>query len=64
MTAMPAWGFTHDDAILWDVVAFLQKLPSLTPDQYRELTRDAAEEHGKLRGHGHGDHNSMPGMNH
>lgn len=64
MTAMPAWGVTHDDAILWDVVAFLQKLPDLTPDKYRELTRDAAEEHEERVGHGHDGHNSMPGMNH
>jgi mono/diheme cytochrome c family protein len=62
MTAMPAWGATHDDAILWDVVAFLQKLPGLTPDQYRELTRDAAEEHEKMGGHD--SHDSMPGTNH
>jgi len=61
MTAMPAWGVTHDDKILWDTIAFLQKLPGLTPDQYRELTRDAAEEHEKMGGHG-SDH-AMPGMN-
>jgi mono/diheme cytochrome c family protein len=64
MTAMPAWGVTHDDAILWDVVAFLQKLPGLTPDQYRALTRDAAEEHEMMGGHGHDMPKSMPGMNH
>ncbi len=31
MTAMPAWGVTHDDATLWSIVAFLRKLPTLTP---------------------------------
>ena len=45
MTGMPAWGVTHDDAILWDVVAFLQKLPDLTPDQYQSLVRSAPPTH-------------------
>ena len=35
MTGMPAWGVTHNDELLWDVVAFLRKLPELTPDQYQ-----------------------------
>src|SRR5262245_63134567 len=39
MTGMPAWGVTHDDELLWDVVAFLQKLPELDADQYQALVR-------------------------
>ena len=27
MTGMPAWGVTHDEDLLWDVVAFVRKLP-------------------------------------
>jgi len=45
MTGMPAWGVTHDDEILWDVVAFLQKLPELSPDQYRSLVKSAPRTH-------------------
>jgi mono/diheme cytochrome c family protein len=41
MTGMPAWGVTHDDEMLWDVVAFLQKLPELTPEQYQSLVKSA-----------------------
>jgi mono/diheme cytochrome c family protein len=37
MTAMPAWGTTHSDAAIWNIVAFLQRLPTLTPEQYRSL---------------------------
>jgi mono/diheme cytochrome c family protein len=37
-SAMPAWGSTHDDARIWAMVAFLQRLPSLTPEQYQILT--------------------------
>jgi len=41
MTGMPAWGVTHDDELLWDVVAFVRKLPELTPDQYESLVKNA-----------------------
>lgn len=37
-SGMPAWGPTHDDQRIWAMVAFLQKLPELTPDQYQILT--------------------------
>ncbi|MGA9854215.1 MAG: cytochrome c [Gammaproteobacteria bacterium] len=37
MTAMPAWGQTHDDATLWAIVAFLEKLPSITPTEYQVM---------------------------
>ena len=48
MTAMPAWGRTHDDGIIWNMVAFLRGLPEMTPAQYRKLTANANPE-----GHGH-----------
>jgi len=32
VTAMPTWGPTHDDQRIWAMVAFLQKLPELTPE--------------------------------
>ncbi|MGH8456557.1 MAG: c-type cytochrome, partial [Stenotrophobium sp.] len=55
MTAMPAWGPTHDDAKIWGMVAFLQKLPKLTPAQYAAMTGAAggqahdADQHMHLR---------------
>ncbi len=45
MTAMPAWGLTHDDETLWSIVAFLRKLPELTPEKYAAMTADAAAIH-------------------
>ncbi|SCZ56249.1 c-type cytochrome [Thiohalomonas denitrificans] len=48
-TGMPAWGETHSDEELWAIVAFIDQLPSLSPDEYRQLVRNAAEggaEHG------------------
>ena len=54
MTGMPAWGLTHDDERIWSLVAFLQKLPSLSPDQYRGLVES---------GGGHHHHDEMGGHN-
>jgi len=45
MTGMPAWGVTHSDAEIWNIVAFLQKLPAMTPEQYRALTGHGGEHH-------------------
>ena len=41
MTGMPAWGITHDDELLWDVVAFVRKLPEMTPEQYETMVKTA-----------------------
>jgi mono/diheme cytochrome c family protein len=37
MTAMPAWGEVRSDAQVWDLVAFLEALPSLSPADYARL---------------------------
>jgi len=37
MSAMPAWGLSHDDPTIWSMVAFLQKLPDMTPAQYKDM---------------------------
>ncbi|MCW8127693.1 cytochrome c [Microbulbifer halophilus] len=42
-SGMPAWGPTHDDERIWAMVAFLQKLPELTPQQYQVLTARDSE---------------------
>ena len=41
MTGMPAWGPTHSDARIWAIVAFLEKLPHMTAEQYQEMDRTA-----------------------
>lgn len=41
LSAMPAWGASHDDATIWSMVAFLQKLPRLTPSQYADMVAKA-----------------------
>ncbi len=56
-SAMPAWGLTHDDARIWAMVAFIRRLPELTPDQYQILT---AREEGASEEHEHGDTTQPP----
>ena len=64
MTGMPAWGVTHDDELLWDVVAFLRKMPALTAEQYKALVESAPThdemmqkmDTGNGRGSGHESH--------
>src|SRR5580700_984974 len=34
MSAMPAWGKTLDDESIWNVVAFVRKMPDMTPETY------------------------------
>ncbi|AXK72824.1 cytochrome c [Lysobacter sp. TY2-98] len=42
MSAMPAWGRTHDDRTLWSLVAFVRQMPKLTPAQYHALVASRA----------------------
>lgn len=55
MTGMPAWGVTHDDEMLWDVVAFVGKLPELTPEDYETLVKNAPK-HDELMQDMGGEH--------
>ncbi|MFY9326819.1 MAG: cytochrome c [Georgfuchsia sp.] len=41
MSAMPAWGMSHDDVTIWSMVAFLRKLPGMAPEQYQEMIAKA-----------------------
>jgi len=62
MSAMPAWGLSHDDATIWSIVAFVQKLPAMTPAQYKDIVAKAPPDEDMDMGgdHDHGeahDHN-------
>lgn len=39
MSGMPAWGGSHSDKEIWEIVAFTQKLPSMKPAEYETLNR-------------------------
>lgn len=36
---MPAWGGHHGDEQVWTLVAFVAKLPGMTPQQYEALVK-------------------------
>lgn len=53
MTGMPAWGPTHSDKKLWEIVAFVKKLPKMTPEQYKAMDVEAGPERDEEAGHSH-----------
>ncbi len=68
-SGMPAWGNSMKDEYIWGMVAFLQQLPKLSPEQYLAMVASSG-------GHSHGggetkpndeppseDHSQMEGMN-
>ncbi len=67
-SGMPAWGKSMEDAYIWNMVAFLQKLPTLTPAQYEAMVASSGgHSHGggETQPHAHGggvadDHHAMP----
>ncbi len=66
MSAMPAWGGSHDDPTMWSMVAFLQKLPDMTPAQYNDMVARAPADHdmGDEGGHSHGGTAAEDGHDH
>ena len=48
-------GCPHEDELLWDVVAFVRKLPELTPEQYETLVKNAPKHEELMRDMGN-DH--------
>ncbi len=47
MSGMPAWGKSIEDEYVWGMVAFLRRLPGLSPDEYQVLVEASG-------GHQHG----------
>lgn len=48
LSAMPAWGKTHNDEMIWDMVAFVRQLPSMSPEQYQAAIASAPAEHDEM----------------
>jgi hypothetical protein len=55
LSAMPAWGRTHDDQLIWDMVAFVRTLPTMSPEQYKAAIASAPADHDEMM-------KEMPGM--
>lgn len=56
LSAMPAWGKTHNDELIWDMVAFVDKLSTMSPEEYKRTTESAPADHDEMM-------REMPGMN-
>jgi len=41
MTGMPSFGATHDDDEVWSIVGFIEKLPGMSAEQYRQLKQES-----------------------
>jgi len=41
MTGMPSFGVTHTDDEVWAIVAFLNRLPKLSPEEYQAMVKEA-----------------------
>ena len=51
MSAMPAWGKTHDDHKIWAMVAYLQAQPHMSVERYQRLSAGGEDDdHGGEQG--------------
>jgi mono/diheme cytochrome c family protein len=41
MTGMASYGAVHKDEEIWNLIAFVQRLPKLTPEQYGQMEQAA-----------------------
>jgi len=60
LTAMPAWGKTHNDQLIWDMVAFVRRLPELNAQQYQSAVASAPENHDEMMNDMNGGHDASP----
>lgn len=52
MTAMPAWGLSHDDETIWAMAIFVEKLKGMTAEQYNKSI-SPGNDHHHAHDHGH-----------
>ncbi|TDF82384.1 cytochrome c [Pseudomonas sp. H9] len=56
-TGMPAWGKSMGDQYIWGLVAFLEELPQMNPEQYKTLVASSGgHQHGGGEGATHSHH--------
>jgi mono/diheme cytochrome c family protein len=45
MSGMPAWEYEMSDHDIWDIVAFVEMMPALSPAEYAALSKELPEQH-------------------
>ncbi|HEY9552839.1 MAG TPA: cytochrome c [Allosphingosinicella sp.] len=53
MTGMPSFGASHSDEEIWNIVAFVERLPAMRPGQYRAFPEGAGGGSEGSRSHTH-----------
>lgn len=53
MTAMPAFGPTHLDEQIWNIVAFVRRLPRLSAEQFTAMEREIRKSSENEQDHHH-----------
>jgi len=53
MTGMPAFGLTHTDDMIWALVAFTKKIPTLTKEEYQTFDDETKGESDEADEHAH-----------
>lgn len=51
MSGMPAWGKSHDDDAIWNIVAFVRSAPTTTAKQYQRIVRQRGKETNESHQH-------------
>lgn len=72
MTGMPAWGVTHGDKELWDIIAFVKTLPTMDGKAYQALDKRTPaghahgpdSDHGDSHGHDDAGHGGIDDQDH
>ncbi|WP_305095700.1 c-type cytochrome [Croceibacterium aestuarii] len=55
MTAMPAFGDSHDDQTIWNIAAFVKALPTMSAAQYAAYSTEHGEEKERGEAHAHAE---------
>jgi mono/diheme cytochrome c family protein len=55
MSGMPAWEYLLSDEEIWDVVAFVEQMPALSPVEYAVLEERVSQTHEHKHAHANSD---------
>jgi len=64
MTGMPAWGINNSDEQIWDMIALVSALDTMTAAQYQELVASGKHTHKGDDAHGHSNNNMQEAGSH
>ena len=51
LTGMPAWGASHTDQQIWELVAFISDLEGMSPQRYKDLVGEGEHSHAGENNH-------------